>query len=68
MLTFLSVALLVYASMHLYVFGKAWQVLPHSRMLALMLAAAGITLPSPLFSSRSSKPKAGAAPPLPPRG
>lgn len=44
MLTFLSVALLIYGSMHLYAFGKAWRVLPHSLGLALALTLAGIAL------------------------
>ncbi len=44
MLSFLSVALLVYASMHLYALGKVWRAFPHSRLLALALVAAGIAL------------------------
>ena len=40
MLTFMSVALLVYGSMHLYAFGKVWLAFPHSFGLAL----AGIAL------------------------
>ncbi|MBI4937851.1 MAG: hypothetical protein HY846_06475 [Nitrosomonadales bacterium] len=34
MLSFITVALLVYGSMHLYAFGKIWAVLPHSFRLA----------------------------------
>lgn len=44
MLTFLSVALLIYGSMHLYAFGKVWLAVPHSLGLALTLMLAGITL------------------------
>jgi predicted MPP superfamily phosphohydrolase len=50
MLTFLSVALLVYGSMHLYALSKVWAALPHSFPLALVLIAAGIALTcSPLL-------------------
>lgn len=50
MLTFLSVALLIYGSMHLYALGKAWMVFPHSSGLALALTLAGIVLTlSPLI-------------------
>ncbi|OQA33916.1 MAG: putative metallophosphoesterase [Betaproteobacteria bacterium ADurb.Bin341] len=41
---FLTVALIVYGSMHLYAFGKAWRVLPHSRTLKLALIFAGLVL------------------------
>jgi predicted MPP superfamily phosphohydrolase len=44
MLTFMSVALLVYGSMHLYAFGKVWLAFPHSFGLALALTLAGIAL------------------------
>ena len=44
MLTFMTVALLVYGSMHLYAFGKAWRALPHSFGLALGLTLAGVVL------------------------
>lgn len=44
MLTFLSVALLIYGSMHLYVLGKIWLAFPHSSGLALALILAGILL------------------------
>lgn len=44
MLTFLTVALLVYGSMHLYGLGKAWLALPHSPALAAGLAVAGVVL------------------------
>lgn len=44
MLTFMTVALLVYGSMHLYAFGKVWQAFPHSFGLALALTLAGIAL------------------------
>jgi len=48
MLTFLSVALLIYGSMHLYALGKVWMVFPHS--VGLTLALAGIVLTvSPLM-------------------
>ncbi len=50
MLTFLSVALLIYGSMHLYALGKLWLALPHSSGLALTLILAGIALTlSPLL-------------------
>ena len=44
MLTFMSVALLIYGSMHLYAFGKVWAAFPHSSGLALALTLAGIAL------------------------
>ena len=44
MLTFLSMALLVYGSMHLYTLGKVWRVFPHSFGLGLALTLAGIAL------------------------
>jgi predicted MPP superfamily phosphohydrolase len=50
MLTFLSVALLIYGSMHLYAFGKVWTSLPHSSALGLTLTLTGIVLTfSPLL-------------------
>lgn len=50
MLTFLSVALLIYGSMHIYALSKAWMALPHSLALGLTLALAGIVLTlSPLL-------------------
>ena len=50
MLTFLSVALLIYGSMHLYALGKVWMALPHSFGLGLVLTLAGIVLTfSPLI-------------------
>lgn len=50
MLSFFSVFLLTYGAMHLYAFGKAWQILPHSNSLALALLLAGIALTaSPLL-------------------
>lgn len=50
MLTFLSVAFLIYASMHLYALGKVWLSFPHSWTLGLALALAGIVLTfSPLL-------------------
>ena len=50
MLTFLSVALLAYGSMHLYALGKVWTVFPHSFGLNLTLALAGTILTlSPLI-------------------
>ncbi len=44
MSTFLSVALIVYGAMHLYMLGKAWLILPRSFGLALALLAAGLLL------------------------
>ncbi len=50
MLTFMSVALLIYGSMHLYALGKVWMAFPHSSVLALMLVLAGTVLTfSPLL-------------------
>jgi len=50
MLIFLSVALLIFGSMHLYVFGKVWMTFPHSLALGLTLTLAGIVLTfSPLL-------------------
>jgi len=44
MLTFMTVALLVYGSMHLYALGKVWIALPHSPGLSLGLTLAGVVL------------------------
>ncbi|MGE5321153.1 MAG: metallophosphoesterase [Hyphomicrobiaceae bacterium] len=50
MLTFLSVALLIYGSMHLYALGKLWLSFPHSLAVGLALTLAGIALTfSPLL-------------------
>ncbi|MBI1284543.1 MAG: metallophosphoesterase [Thiobacillus sp.] len=50
MLTFLSVALLIYGSMHAYALGKLWTAFPHSPALGWMLALAAIVLTfSPLL-------------------
>ncbi len=50
MLTFLSVAFLIYGSMHLYALSKLWLALPHSAGLAIALLLAGIVLTlSPLL-------------------
>ena len=50
MLSFLSVALLIFGSMHLYAFSKVWVALPHSLALGLTLTLAGIVLTfSPLL-------------------
>ena len=50
MLTFLSVALLIYGSMHLYALGKVWMAFPHSFGLGLALTLAGVILTlSPLL-------------------
>jgi predicted MPP superfamily phosphohydrolase len=50
MLTFLSVALLIYGSMHLYALGKVWMAFPHSFGLGLVLTLAGVILTlSPLL-------------------
>ena len=49
-LAFMSVALLIYGSMHLYAFGKAWMAFPHSFGLGLALTLAGFMLTfSPLL-------------------
>jgi predicted MPP superfamily phosphohydrolase len=44
MLSFMSVALLIYGSMHLYAFGKVWMAFPHTPGLAVALTLAGIAL------------------------
>jgi uncharacterized protein len=50
MLAFISMALLIYGSMHLYAFGKVWLVLPHSVGLALALVFVGLVMTvSPLI-------------------
>ncbi len=50
MLTFMSVALLIYGSMHLYAFGKVWMAFPHSSGLGLALVLSGVLLTfSPLL-------------------
>lgn len=50
MLTFLSVALLIYGSMHLYALGKLWMAVTHSHGLAVALILSGIVLTfSPLL-------------------
>lgn len=50
MLTFLSVAFLIYGSMHLYALGKVWAILPHTLPLGLALTLAGSVLTfSPLL-------------------
>jgi hypothetical protein len=50
MLTFLSVALLIYGSMHLYALSKVWMAFPHSYSLAVALIVLGIALTlSPLL-------------------
>ena len=50
MLTFMSVALLIYGSMHVYAFGKVWMAFPHSFGFGLVLALTGIVLTvSPLL-------------------
>jgi predicted MPP superfamily phosphohydrolase len=50
MLTFLSVAFLIYGSMHLYALGKVWLAFPHSFGLGLALTLAGSVLTfSPLL-------------------
>lgn len=50
MLTFLSTALLIYGSMHLYALGKVWSVFPHSTGLAMTLILTGMLLTfSPLI-------------------
>ena len=50
MLTFLSVALLIYGSMHFYALGKVWHAFPHSMGMALALVVLGIFMTfSPLI-------------------
>lgn len=50
LLSFMSIALLIYGSMHLYAFGKVWMAYPHSLGLALALTLAGVVLTfSPLL-------------------
>ncbi len=50
MLTFLSVALLIYGSMHLYAFSKVWMSFPHSYGLGLaLILAASLLSFSPLL-------------------
>jgi predicted MPP superfamily phosphohydrolase len=50
MLTFLSVAFLIYGSMHLYALGKVWLSFSHSLALGLLLTLTGIVLTlSPLL-------------------
>lgn len=50
MLTFMSVALLIYGSMHLYALSKVWLVLPHTAWPAVALVFAGLVLTlSPLI-------------------
>ncbi len=50
MLTFLSVALLIYGAMHVYALGKVWMSFPHTWPLGLALTVAGIVLTfSPLL-------------------
>ena len=50
MLTFLSVALLIYGSMHLYALSKVWMAFPHSYSLAVALIVLGMVLTlSPLL-------------------
>jgi len=44
MLTFLSVALLIYGTMHLYAFVKVWRLFPHSLGLGLALILGGAAL------------------------
>jgi predicted MPP superfamily phosphohydrolase len=50
-LAFISVALLIYGSMNLYAFGKAWMAFPHSFGLGLILTLAWFILTvSPLLT------------------
>ncbi len=44
MLAFMSMALLIYGSMHLYAFDKVWMAFPHSFGLGLALTLAGVVL------------------------
>lgn len=50
MLTFLSVAFLIYGSMHLYALSKVWLAFPHSLGLSLLLVSCGLVMTfSPLL-------------------
>lgn len=50
MLSFISVALLIYGSMQLYMLGKVWRAIPHSSGSGLALTLAGVALTfSPLL-------------------
>ena len=50
MLTFISVALLIYGSMHFYAFSKVWLAFPHSMGLGLTLVLLGLVMTlSPLL-------------------
>ena len=56
MLAFLSVAFLIYGSMHIYALGKMWLAFPHSLGLSLALALCGIVMTlSPLILWQMSK-------------
>src|SRR5512140_2726674 len=50
MLAFLSVAFLIYGSLHLYALSKVWNAFPHSPALGFALAAWGLVMTfSPLI-------------------
>ena len=56
MLSFLSVALLIYGAMHIYALAKLWQVLPHSLQLGMALALFGLVMTiSPLILWQMAK-------------
>ena len=56
MLTFLSVAFLIYGTMHLYALSKVWLVFPHSLGLLLVLVLLGLVMTfSPLILWQMSK-------------
>lgn len=56
MLTFLSVAFLVYGTMHLYALSKVWLAFPHSLGLALTLLLFGLVMTcSPLILWQMTK-------------
>lgn len=56
MLTFLSVALLIYGTMHIYALSKVWLALPHSVGLSLALVLWGLVMTfSPLLLWQISK-------------
>ncbi|HTN93443.1 MAG TPA: metallophosphoesterase [Gallionella sp.] len=50
MLTFLSIAFLIYGAMHFYALGKVWLAFPHMSAVTLLLVLWGIVMTfSPLF-------------------
>jgi hypothetical protein len=56
MLAFLTVALLIYGTMHVYALSKVWSAFPHSIGLALALALGGLVMTfSPLILWQMAK-------------